>query len=525
MRTILYARFSSDLQNPLSTADQLAALQERADREGWTIVDTFFDDEISGRAGISEMQRPGLNAMLARIEWGDVEQVLAESTDRIARHIGDAHAVREHLEHFGARLFTLSDGHVDEITGTIKGLMDARFLKDLADRIRRGKKGTHSRGLNTGGRAYGYRVIRKIGDDGELVRGLLEINDDEAAIIRRIFNETIAGASARTIVKALNEEGIPAPGGKAWRTYAVHGSRGRATGIIRNELYRGIRVYGRTRRYHHPKTRKVLARILPVEEWRFVDVPHLRIISDEQWAAVQAIYAPYANKSGKRQPGPPRPKRLLSRLGKCGECGGTWSVIGPDKWGCTNRRDKANCSNARIISTSVYESRVLGQLKEALLDADAVTLFVERYNAGIATRKAEASTASARLERTAATLTAKIKRLIDAIEDGAGEFAEFRGRLQTARAELADTHRQLAAMDEDAPLQLSSGAVDRYRSYVAELDAALSAGGVSGARAAAAIRGLIDTVTISASPEKRGVIIQVTGHMANLINLAKPSGN
>ena len=236
MRTILYARYSSELQNALSTVDQIASLRERADREGWTIIDTFADEEISGRAGIGEMQRPGLNAMRNRVERGDVEQVLAEATDRIARHSGDAHAVREHLEHFGARLFTLADGHVDEITGTIKGLMDSRFLKDLADRIRRGQRGQHGRGFNAGGLAYGYNVVKKIGEDGEIIRGILEVNEAEAAIVRRIFDETLAGVSSRAIVKALNEEGIPSPSGKLWATNVIHGERSRANGKLRKTL-------------------------------------------------------------------------------------------------------------------------------------------------------------------------------------------------------------------------------------------------------------------------------------------------
>ena len=520
MRTILYARFSSDLQNPLSTADQLAAMCERADREGWTVIDTYSDDEISGRAGIDEMQRPGLNAMLTRVERGDIDQILAESTDRVARHIGDAHAVREHLEHFGARLFTLADGHVDEIVGTVKGLMDARFLKDLADRIRRGKKGAHGRGLNSGGRAYGYRVIKKIGEDGELVRGLLEIDDAQAAIVRRIYDETIAGVSARAIAKILNDEGIPSPGGKLWSTYAIHGSRGRATGILRNTLYRGVMAYGRTRRQYHHRTRKRLARINPADQWRFTAVPHLRIVSDEQWDAVAAIYAPDQNKVS-RQPAQARPKRLLSKLGKCGECGGTWSVIGPDKWGCTNHRDKGVCTNARIITTHVYEAQVLGQLKAVLLDADAVALFVDRYNAGIRMRKAEASTNRAPLERKASALRDRIARIADAIADGAGEFSEFKDRLRAARADLAGVEQQLKSLNDEIPLELSSGTADRYRDYIAELDTALTTGGVARERAARAIRELIDTITINPSAEKRGVTITVTGQLANIINLAK----
>lgn len=521
MRTILYARFSTDLQNPLSTADQLASMQERADREGWTVIDTYFDDEVSGRAGISEMQRPGLNAMLARVERGDVDQILAEATDRIARHIGDAHAIREHLEHFGARLFTLSDGYVDEITGTIKGLMDARFLKDLAEKIKRGQRGQHGRGFNAGGLAYGYDVVKKIGDDGEIVRGILAINEQEAAIVRRIFDETIAGVSARAIVKALNEEGVPSPSGKLWATNVIHGDRIRANGILRNNIYRGVMVYGRTRRIYHPKTRRYIARVNPVSEWRFAEAPHLRIVTDEQWATIEERYAAF---DGSIRTKKRRPKRLLSGLGKCGECGGTWTVIGPDKWGCAARKAKGLCTNTRTVSTRLYEQRVLGQLKQVLLDPDAVALFVDRYNAGIRARQAEAGSNRAPLERKAADLAAKITRLIDAIADGAGEFQEVKDRLRTARADQAEIQRQLAAMEASSPLELSSDLPDRYRAYIAELDTALTAEGTARERATAAIRELIEFIILTAKTDGRGVEIQVTGRMANIINLAKQNG-
>lgn len=518
MRTILYARFSSDLQNPLSTADQLTTLRERADREGWTVIDSYCDDEIGGRAGISEMQRPGLNAMLNRIERGDIDQVLAEATDRVARHIGDAHAVREHLEYFGARLFTLADGHVDEITGTIKGLMDARFLKDLADRVRRGQRGQHSRGFNAGGRSYGYRVLKPIGEDGEIIRGILEVNEEEAAIIRRIFDETIAGVPARAIVKALNSEGIPAPRGKSWRVTAIHGGRARANGILRNNLYRGIAIYGRFRKTYHPKTRRKILRSNPVSEWRSVEVPHLRIVTDEQWSQIEARYAPFDGNIATQKK---RPKRLLSMLGRCGECGGPWTVIGHERWGCSIHKGQGDCTNTRSISNRMYENAVLGQLKDLLLDTEAVTLFVTRYNAGIRARQAEANTHRAPLERKAADLRARVSRLVDAIADGAGEFQEVKDRLRAARKELADVEHGLASLSSEAPMELSQDIGDRYRSYVAELDLALGSDGMARERAASAIRNIIESITLTPKPDGRGVNVQVTGRMAEIINLAK----
>lgn len=518
MRTILYARYSNELQNALSTADQLASLSERAAREGWTVIDVFSDDEISGRAGISEMQRPGLNAMLTRVERGDVDQVLAEATDRVARHIGDAHAVREHLEHHGARLFTLADGHVDEITGTIKGLMDARFLKDLADRVRRGQRGQHSRGFNAGGRAYGYRVVKPIGDDGEIVRGILEINEDEAKVIRRIFDETIAGVPARAIVKALNDEAVPAPRGKRWRVTAIHGGRARANGILRNNLYRGIMIYGRFRRVYHPKTRRRILRSNPPSEWRSVEVPNLRIVTDEQWAQIETRYAAF---DGNIRKIARHPKRLLSMLGRCGECGGLWTVIGRERWGCSIHKAQGNCTNTRSISTRKYEQAVLGQLKNILLSPEAVTLFIDRYNASIRARRAEANGNRTPLERKAADIRARVTRLVDAIADGVGEFQEIKDRLQAARKELIDIEHQLAAFTTDKPIEISQDLAVRYRAFVTELDAALASEGIARERAANAIRGMIDSITLTPKTDGRGVDIQVAGHMAQIINLAR----
>ena len=136
MRTLIYARYSSQLQNPRSIEDQIAACRKRAADEGWEVVEAFHDRAISGAAGIEGAQRPGLAALLAALDVGGIDQVLTESTDRLARHQGDAFAVRERIEYAGARLFTLMDGVVDDITGTIKGLLDARTRKGPDRRCR-----------------------------------------------------------------------------------------------------------------------------------------------------------------------------------------------------------------------------------------------------------------------------------------------------------------------------------------------------------------------------------------------------
>jgi DNA invertase Pin-like site-specific DNA recombinase len=228
VRTVLYARYSSALQNSRSIEDQIALLKERCTREGWPILDVFTDYAISGAAGIDQEARPGLNALLNRVEAGGVDQVLAEATDRIARHQGDAFAIRERIIYAGARLFTLSDGEVTEITAAFKGLMDSQFRKELGAKIKRGQRGTVKQGRAPAGIAYGYRRVSKFDVNGEAVRGLREIDPDQADIVKRIFIEYAANISPRMIALRLNRLNIPAPGGGEWglqRSMAIASGR------------------------------------------------------------------------------------------------------------------------------------------------------------------------------------------------------------------------------------------------------------------------------------------------------------
>lgn len=518
MRTLLYARYSTDLQNVLSCADQFDSLQERADREGWTVVGRFSDDEISGRAGISELQRPGLNAMLARVELGDIDQVLAEATDRVARHGGDSHAIREHLEYHGARLFTLADGHVDEIVGTIKGLMDARYLKELGDRIRRGQRGQHGRGFNPGGKAYGYDVWKPIGPDGEIIRGMLKVNEEQAAIVRRIYDEIISGLSPYTIIRRLNAEGVPSPSGKKWSVGTLHGDRTRLTGILRNPLYRGVMIYNRSRRIYHYKTRQRQIRINPEAEWRTIEVPHLRILTDEQFDWVANHYAQFESTPASAQR---RPKRLLSGLGRCSVCGSRWAVISANSWGCSLWKRNRGCDHNRTISALKYERFVLDQLKAILLDTDAAALFVDRYNESLRRRLAELTANRAPLERRQAEARERVRRLVDAIAEGGNEFTEIRDRLRAAKADLAAIEQQLSSYADDAPILAPVDLGERYRDFVTDLDAALATDGPERERAAAAIRSLIDVIIVSPKANGRGVDVRVEGRMAEIINLAR----
>jgi len=281
MRAGIYARFSSDLQDNRSITDQVSLARKYAETRGFTTTGVYEDAAISGASVIN---RPGLQRLLGDAGAGKLEVLVTESLDRLSRSQADIAALYERLSFMGVRIETLADGHVSEIHVGLKGTMAALFLKDLAQKTRRGQIGRVKAGRIPGGRSYGYDVVPS-GED----RGRRIINEREAAIVRRIYEQYAAGIGTLAIVRALNGEAVPGPSGRQWNVSALIGSPKRRNGLLNNELYRGTIVYNRQRFLKDPATGKRVSRANPESEWLRQGVPELRIVDEELWHRVQRL--------------------------------------------------------------------------------------------------------------------------------------------------------------------------------------------------------------------------------------------
>jgi hypothetical protein len=191
----------------------------------------------------------------------------------------------------------------------LKGTMNALYLKELADKTRRGLRGRVEAGKSGGGICYGHRVVRALG----------------------IFREYAEGMSPQAIAKRLNAERVPGPGGHTWGPSTLHGHARRGTGILNNELYVGRLVWNRQRYVKDPDTGRRVSRPNPESEWIVSAVPDLRILPDTAWHAakdrqrtVRQLVAGAGN-IGREL----RPLHLFSGLihlfsglFRCGACGG-----------------------------------------------------------------------------------------------------------------------------------------------------------------------------------------------------------
>lgn len=509
-RCAIYARFSTDRQSANSAEDQIADCTNHAQRQGWDVVNVYTDAAISGASN----QRPGMTAMLSDAAAGSFDIVLTEAIDRLARNQADIATIYQRLEFAQVRICTLSEGEVNELHIGLKGTMSALFLKDLADKIRRGQRGTVERGRVPGGVAYGYDVVHRLDAKGEPDRGLRTINIEQAEVVRRIYRDFVGGMSPKAIAHQLNREGIASPRGGEWRASGISGSRARGIGILHNPIYGGRYLYNRVRMVRDPETRKRISRVNASDQRVYVDMPELAIVDPTLWQAAQ-------DEKDRRSIGTfqsqVRPRHLLSGIVRCSKCRGPMTIVGGGRMGCARSREAGTCDVVGTIARSEVEARVIAGISGSLLAPRAVELLVDEYRQSISASRVDVSSETAAIDRKIAKAEKAIGRLVASIETGAADFVEIREALAARKTERDHLVRQRADMRAVPTIVERPDIVQAYRTRIRNLARDLSTGQLS-AEAVARMRDLIEVVEISKT--NTGWDIEVLTSLGAVVALA-----
>src|SRR6266849_5874876 len=152
MRAVIYACYSSELQRDASIEDQVRLCKTRIEAEKWVLGDVYSDHAMSG----SIRMRPGYQKLLEDARTGAFDVVVAEALDRLSRDQEDIAALYKHLAFARVPLVTIAEGTITELHVGLKGTMNALFLKDLGQKVRRGLEGRVRAGSSGGGLCYGY---------------------------------------------------------------------------------------------------------------------------------------------------------------------------------------------------------------------------------------------------------------------------------------------------------------------------------------------------------------------------------
>ncbi|RNC97161.1 MAG: recombinase family protein [Oricola sp.] len=520
-RVVLYARYSSDNQRDASIEDQLRLCREHAERHGWTVVDSYTDRAMSG----ASLLRPGIQELIADAPRQRFGMVLAESLDRISRDQEDIAGVYKRMTFAGVKMITVSEGEISELHVGLKGTMGALYLKDLADKTRRGLRGRVEDGKSGGGLCYGYDVVKTFGSDGEPERGERSINEAEAAVVERIFREFAAGISPRAIAKALNAEKVPGPGGRPWMDTTVRGHGNRGTGILNNELYVGRLVWNRMRYLKDPDTGRRVSRMNPRSEWIINDVPELRILDDALWQRVKGRQAEIAERfkraadteDGNGLNGTHRRKYLLSGMLTCAVCGGKYTVRGKNRYGCSNHYNRGTCDNSRTIAQDQIETRVLDGLRDKLMSPELVAEFVREFQEEANRAYREARLQEEQDRRQLEKIERGLKEIVSVIEEGRVRPALL-DRLDDLESQKAD----IAARLKDRPAKpfiIHPNIAEIYREKVAALQAAIDRPD-DGPEAREAIRSLIEKIILEPGKKRGEMNVTLYGELGTLLAFA-----
>lgn len=215
MRAATYMRISDDREGTglgvQRQRDDCAALVER---HGWTLAGDYTDNDTSAYHGKA---RPEYERLLADVEAGIVDAVVAWSSDRLTRHPRELETLVELVERTGVALDTVTSGTFDltnpegRAYARIAGAMARQESERKSVRARRKAEELAAAGKVGGGgtRPFGFE------DDRVTVR------PDEAELIREATERVISGEPLRAIMRDWQDRDIRPVGGGMWRTSSL----------------------------------------------------------------------------------------------------------------------------------------------------------------------------------------------------------------------------------------------------------------------------------------------------------------
>lgn len=522
-RVAVYARYSSALQHERSVEEQVRRCVEFARASGAEVQDelVFVDMAISA----ASLQRPGFEQMMKAVDQRAVDVILVEDVSRLTRDVGDGATIFKRLQYAGVPLIGVADGINTELktaklTFTMSSLVAEMYLDTLRDKTLRGLEGQFRAGYSTGGLPLGYKSIPQLGPDGDVAGNRVVIDEDGAAVVRRIFDLYLEGTSLDGIARRFNEEEVPSP-----RAKTKHRRKGWVAStvreMLRNEAYVGIVTFKKRCWVKVPGTNTRRPKKRDQSEVLRSEYPERRIITPEVWDAVQRRLAEVRSRytSSKTTKSAPRARTSypLSGLLICAACsapmvvsGGSRAEVGGKPVGprtayyrCGDSKKRGICKNVLSVREDVARIAIYAALRTALFTPAAVAHLRKRIaeRLGESSRVAEAEMKE-RLDRLART-EQRIRGLVTFIADG-DHSTSVRDTLRDLEAQAVAERAAIQNIKDrmNAPVDLPTP--DRILERAQDLDVVLAADPV---RAREALRRMFDGGRIMLTPGEDGVYV------------------
>ncbi len=456
-RVAAYCRVSTDREEQEHSFETQKAMYTEMImmKPTWQMAGIYADEGITGTVA---KKRPGFMKMIEDCRKGKIDMIVTKSVSRFSRNNLDCLMYVRELKQLGIPIIFEKEGIntiqvSSELLLTLFGALSQAESESISMNVKLGIR----QSLKNGNVRFSYKTFlgyRK-GADGQP-----EIVPEQADIVRRIYNDFLAGATYLEIAKRLTEENVPTMGGgNRWFSERIKS-------ILKNEKYKGDALLQKT--YITDPISKRVKKNNGELPMYYVENSHPAIIERRIFDRVQEEIARRAGKKKVKQTGTKTElgrysgKYALTELLYCGECGTpyrrcTWSRDGKKKivWRCVSRLDygKKYCKN----SPSVEESRLHNAIAAAItkkanseeINIGGIMNHIESFGSqrdtdGIIQRQRR---------------IAEIEKVIDDLarlnsdEAQNGEldykFSELYAELYSMKDELEEMQSDVSALDED----------------------------------------------------------------------------
>lgn len=336
-RVAAYARVSTDEDEQLTSYQNQVEYYTRyiKSRPDWEFIGLYADEGISG---LNTKKRSGFRQMVEDAMNGRIDLILTKSISRFARNTVDSLVTIRELKAKGVEVFFEKENiytfdSKGELMITIMSSIAQEESRSISENITWGMRKNMARGKVT--MAYGKFLGYRRGADGKP-----EIVEEEAEVVRRIYQLYLDGHTVREITRILTGDGIPTPSGKNcnWSVSTI-------MSILRNEKYKGDALLQKV--YTADFLNKKMKKNNGVLPQYYVENSHPAIIDEETFDLVQAELAKRGGSSRGRKSGSVFDRKVI-----CGDCGHfygqkLWYSDASGRvyvWRCTHKYDTTpNC--------------------------------------------------------------------------------------------------------------------------------------------------------------------------------------
>ena len=299
--------------------------------------------------------------------------------------------IEERFPMFGVRYIAIND-NVDTDSSEsnelmpFKNLFNEWYVRDSSRKVRAVLKAKAERGERLGTRApYGYK--KDEADSKKLV-----VDEEAAAVVRRIFAMCAAGRGPSQIARKLSEEQVLCPTTYAYQKFGVghvslnleklcHWTDSTIANMLENELYLGNTVNMRFSSKSYKDKRKVEH---PREECLVFEGTHPALVTQEVWDIVQRV------RQNRRRPTKMNEQNKYSGLVVCADCGSTMVLhrahtMKPtwNNFTCrTYKKEGAEVCTAHYIRECVLDEVILEDLRRVTAMAREHTKEFAEYIGG-----------------------------------------------------------------------------------------------------------------------------------------------